>query len=90
MIPTSALLAEFEEGKPRASGDDPPTAQVTNPETRVNPARAGMILRHVCDPPVGDGKPRASRDDPDTILVASLDELVNPARAGMIRPRASH
>ena len=51
-------------GKPRASGDDPVVCPLTPDESRVNPARAGMIRRTRKVVAVAVGKPRASGDDP--------------------------
>ena len=65
MIPVPEPCPDRLQRKPRASGDDPVVCPLTPDESRVNPARAGMILKFstmyggmLC-------KPRASGDDPD-------------------------
>ena len=51
-------------GKPRASGDDPRLGGIAHSQSRVNPARAGMILRTTSEITEFIRKPRASGDDP--------------------------
>ena len=45
MIPPGPYRQSHDNRKPRASGDDPETFDDRDAADRVNPARAGMILR---------------------------------------------
>ena len=64
MIPLVENGSVYDVSKPRASGDDPGPSPISRPLSRVNPARAGMILGDVTNLPVIPRKPRASGDDP--------------------------
>ena len=75
MIPATDLSVGMRGRKPRASGDDPGSATVAPGGVRVNPARAGMILRAVPMRWPARSKPRASGDDPRNAINERIAEL---------------
>ena len=64
MIPVLMMKLIGFAGKPRASGDDPPSIHLPGRAAAVNPARAGMIRSSVWTCSSCSSKPRASGDDP--------------------------
>ena len=66
MILGRQRIPTAQEGKPRASGDDPWRPPDQWWSGCVNPARAGMIRGGLCGACRQKSKPRASGDDPTT------------------------